>query len=346
LFVLGATASLSLALAAPAAAHQLSRAAADLSTGEFLMLGVKHMLLGWDHLLFIAGVLMLAHSWQVAAKWITVFVIGHSTTLILGTELGWSLNPGLVDLVIAGSVIFVGGLLVMKTQLDSRLMLAIVAAFGLIHGLGLAARFSSVGLTDGVLAKVLLFNVGIEIGQLCAIAVMAVVGKLLGLSPGARRQSITQPLALGIVGAGVLALALALYTLMFPRIGDVTGYVPPSSSSCRVEINADPLPEGAMSANPPLQHFYPPTEKTPGLVFEHARSDGYLTIYYPAEAGSGELAVVEEFVMSKDGIGVLAGPGQETKKGFRFTTFYELMVCEKFEEQTMKDFAEAWFKTL
>jgi hypothetical protein len=225
-------------------------------------------------------------------------------------------------------------------------MLAIVAAFGLIHGLGLAARFDAIGLTDGVLAKVLLFNVGIEIGQLCAIAVMAVLGKLLGLSPGARRESITQPLALGIVGAGVLALALALYTWMFPRIGDVTGYVPPSSSSCQVEINADPLPEGAMSANPPLQHFYPPTEKTPGLVFEHARSDGYLTVLYPPSADPADLAVLEEFVMSQAGIGVLAGQVNGDREGYRFTTFHEVMVCETFEQDVMKDFAEAWFKTL
>lgn len=77
--------------AAPAFAHQLSRGAADVSTGDFFLLGVQHMLLGWDHLLFIAGVLLLSRTWQMAAKLITVFVLGHSLTLIAGTTLGWQL---------------------------------------------------------------------------------------------------------------------------------------------------------------------------------------------------------------------------------------------------------------
>lgn len=344
--LVGVTTALCVLWSAPAFAHRLSRGAAEMATGDFLLLGVKHMLLGWDHLLFIAGVLLLATSWQGAAKLITVFVIGHSLTLILGTALGWQLNPGLVDLVIAGSVIFVGGLLAMRSELDQRILMAAVAGFGLVHGLGLATQFQQIGLSENVLSKVLLFNVGVEIGQLLAIAAMTLVGKVLGLGSAGTRGRLAQPLGLGVVAGGVLALALAAYSALFPRIGDVSGYVPPTASSCEVEINSDPLPEGAASANPPLQEFFGPDQQTPSLVFDHARSDGYLTILYPATASAEELQAMEEFVTSTDGIGVLAGPAPGDRTEYRFTTYHEIMRCASFEADTMRDFAQAWFRTL
>lgn len=93
----------------PRWAHGITDDAGDRSVLGFVPLGIEHMLLGWDHVLFIGGVVLLAGEWRRAAKLITVFVIGHSLTLITATLAGWQVNPVLVDVVIVLSVVFVGG---------------------------------------------------------------------------------------------------------------------------------------------------------------------------------------------------------------------------------------------
>lgn len=75
---------------------------------EFVPVGIEHMLFGWDHLLFIAGVVLQAGRRGRAAKLIMVFVPGHGTTLIVATLVGWRVNATAVDIVIALSVAFVG----------------------------------------------------------------------------------------------------------------------------------------------------------------------------------------------------------------------------------------------
>jgi len=83
-----------LLLAAPpvASAHGIHGSAASLSTLEFVPLGIEHMLLGWDYLLFIVGVVLLAGKMGRAAKLISLFVAGHSLTLIVATLVGWQLD--------------------------------------------------------------------------------------------------------------------------------------------------------------------------------------------------------------------------------------------------------------
>ena len=160
-----------------ALAHGIGHGASDASVFGFIGLGFEHMLLGWDHLLFIAGMILVCRNWWLAAKMITLFVVGHSTTLILASVFGFGLNPTLVDLVIAASVLFVGYLAISGQELDFKIFGAIVLGFGLIHGLGLAARLDDIGLPDdGKLARVIGFNVGIELGQLTAVAAYAAIG--------------------------------------------------------------------------------------------------------------------------------------------------------------------------
>ncbi|WP_309235798.1 HupE/UreJ family protein [Amycolatopsis sp. SID8362] len=140
-----------------ASAHGISGSAADKNTLEFIPLGIEHMLLGWDHLLFIAGIVLLAGELRRAAKLISVFVLGHSTTLIAGTLAGWRVDATVVDIVIALSLVFVG--VVGWFGLG-------VFAFGLVHGLGLSTRLQDLGLPeDGLFGRVIAFNVGVEIGQ-------------------------------------------------------------------------------------------------------------------------------------------------------------------------------------
>ena len=152
---------------APAAsAHGISGSAADKSTLEFIPLGIEHMLLGWDHLLFIAGIVLLAGELRRAAKLISVFVLGHSTTLIAGTLAGWRVDATVVDIVIALSLVFVGVVGWFGRLTQWRWFGLGVFAFGLVHGLGLSTRLPDLGLPeDGLFGRVIAFNVGVEIGQ-------------------------------------------------------------------------------------------------------------------------------------------------------------------------------------
>lgn len=78
-------------------AHGIEADASGKSAWEFLPLGIEHMLLGWDHLLFILGVLLLAANLARAAKLISSFVVGHSLTLIVATLAEWRVHAGVVD---------------------------------------------------------------------------------------------------------------------------------------------------------------------------------------------------------------------------------------------------------
>src|SRR5215210_6652383 len=132
---------------------------------DYVWLGFWHMLAGWDHLLFIAGILLLAGSVKTAAKLISLFVLGHSITLLTATLAGWRLDPTLVDAVIALSLVYVGVQALRGRPENVRLMAAVDFGFGLVHGLGLSTRLQDLGLPDGGLViRVVLFNVGVEVG--------------------------------------------------------------------------------------------------------------------------------------------------------------------------------------
>jgi hydrogenase/urease accessory protein HupE len=157
----------SLLLPAAAAAHALF---ADHNPNrpvlEYVWIGFWHMVGGWDHLLFILGVVLIAGALKPAAKMISLFVLGHSLTLIVATVAGWKLNATVVDVVIALSLVYVGIQGLVGRPDDFRLMGAIVFAFGLVHGLGLSTRLQDLGLPEsGVVIRVILFNVGVEVGS-------------------------------------------------------------------------------------------------------------------------------------------------------------------------------------
>src|SRR5215213_5482832 len=104
---------------------------------DYLQLGFGHMVGGWDHLLFIGGVVLLAGSLRTAAKLISLFVAGHSLTLLVATLAGWQLNAAAVDVVIALSLVFVG-IWGVRGLPRSSLFAAGVFGVGLVHGLGLS----------------------------------------------------------------------------------------------------------------------------------------------------------------------------------------------------------------
>lgn len=140
---------------------------------SYMYVGGKHMITGYDHLLFLAGVVFYLTGFKDIIKFVSIFTIGHSITLIGATYLGIKADEHLIDAVIALSVLYkgfenLGGF--KKLELQSPNLLLMVFIFGLIHGLGLSARLQSfeVG-TEQFLAKIVSFNVGVELGQVLAL---------------------------------------------------------------------------------------------------------------------------------------------------------------------------------
>jgi len=141
---------------------------------SYIYVGAKHMVTGYDHLLFLAGVIFFLSSFKDIVKFITVFTIGHSITLIGATYLGILANEHLIDAVIALSVLYkgvenLGGFNRFFKSTTSHL-LTMVFIFGLIHGFGLSTRLQSFDLGEGnFLLKIISFNVGVELGQILAL---------------------------------------------------------------------------------------------------------------------------------------------------------------------------------
>lgn len=139
----------------------------------YIQVGATHMLTGYDHLLFLAGVIFYLNGFKDILKFITVFTIGHCITLIGGTYLEITANEHLVDAVIALSVLYKGfenlnGF--EKIKVKSPNLLVMVGIFGLIHGFGLSTRLQSFDMgSDQLLAKILCFNLGVEFGQILAL---------------------------------------------------------------------------------------------------------------------------------------------------------------------------------
>ena len=156
----------------------------------YLYLGAKHMVTGYDHLLFLAGVIFFLYRMKDVAIYVTLFAMGHSLTLLLGVLAGLHVNAYLVDAIIGLSVVYkafenMGGFKRLGVQLDSRLM---VWVFGLAHGFGLSTKLQTLGLSQrGLLPNMIGFNLGVELGQLMALAVL-----LLGFNAWRQSQSFMQ----------------------------------------------------------------------------------------------------------------------------------------------------------
>jgi hypothetical protein len=145
----------------------------------FMYLGAKHMVTGYDHLLFILGVIFFLYRMQDVLIYVTLFSIGHSITLLAGVLLKIEVNSYLVDAIIGLSVVYkafdnLGGFKsVFGVQPNNKIA---VAGFGLIHGFGLATKLQSLRLnTNGLVPNMIGFNVGVELGQLIALAIMLVI---------------------------------------------------------------------------------------------------------------------------------------------------------------------------
>ena len=142
----------------------------------YLTLGVQHLLTGFDHILFVLLLLIVVRDWRSLVMVITSFTIAHSITLGLSTLELVNISQQWVEIVIALSIVLLAReALSERHTLSRRHPWLIAFGFGLIHGLGFAGALKDIGLPeDAVFMSLLLFNVGIEIGQL-GIAVIALL---------------------------------------------------------------------------------------------------------------------------------------------------------------------------
>ena len=144
---------------------------------RYIWIGATHMLSGYDHLAFIFGFIFFLTKFKDIVKYITVFTLGHSITLIYATFNAVQVNYFLIDAVIALSVCYIAfaNLKGFEKYLNVKApnMMVMIFGLGLIHGLGLSTRLQQLPLSeDHLLMNIISFNLGIELGQISALAVM------------------------------------------------------------------------------------------------------------------------------------------------------------------------------
>lgn len=147
---------------------------------KYMWIGATHMLSGYDHLLFVFGIIFFLTRLKDIVKYITAFTLGHSATLIYATFNGIQVNYFLIDAVIALSVCYIAfaNLDGFKKYFDikSPNLLVMIIGLGLIHGLGLSTRLQQLPLSkDELLMNIISFNVGIELGQIAALTLMLIL---------------------------------------------------------------------------------------------------------------------------------------------------------------------------
>lgn len=150
--------------------------------GPFLYIGAKHMVTGYDHLLFLVGVIFFLYRPKEVLLYVSFFTIGHSTTLLLGVMTDIAINSYLIDAVIALSIVYkgfdnLGGFKrFFGTQPNTK---AAVLIFGLFHGFGLASKLQEFKFDkEGLFTNLIGFNIGVEIGQFIALAFVLIIFSL------------------------------------------------------------------------------------------------------------------------------------------------------------------------
>ena len=185
---------------------------------HYIELGARHMLTGYDHLLFLFGVVFFLASFKDVVKFVTVFTLGHSITLVFATLFQITWNYYLIDAIIAVSVMYKAfdnnGGFQKHFQMASPNLLWMVFGFGLLHGFGLSTRLQQLPLGDDplqMLWRILSFNVGVELGQIAALTVMVGALALWRHRPSFKRFSYAANLALFYGGVYLLFTQLHGY---------------------------------------------------------------------------------------------------------------------------------------
>lgn len=181
----------------------------------FTYLGAKHMVTGYDHLLFLFGVVFFLYKMKHVAIYVSLFAVGHSTTMLAGVYLGWNVNSFLIDAIIGLSVVYkafdnLGAYQRwFGVQPNTK---AATLIFGLFHGLGLATKILDYEIAeDGLFPNLLAFNVGVEIGQLIALAMILIVMGFWRRHPGFWKHAYTANVVMMSAGFILIGFQLTGY---------------------------------------------------------------------------------------------------------------------------------------
>ncbi|NWG46202.1 MAG: HupE/UreJ family protein [Alphaproteobacteria bacterium] len=181
--------------------------------GPFLYLGAKHMVTGYDHILFLLSVIFFLYRMKDIALYVSLFAIGHSTTMLLGVLLGFGINSYVIDAIIGLSIVYkaLDNLGAYQrwfgVQPDTRLATLI---FGLFHGLGLASKIIDYDIArEGLVWNLLAFNVGVELGQLLALSAILIAMGWWRLSEGFLRHAYTANVVIMSAGFTLMGFHIA-----------------------------------------------------------------------------------------------------------------------------------------
>ena len=180
--------------------------------GPFLYIGAKHMITGYDHLLFLVGVIFFLYRTREILIYVSFFTIGHSVTLLLGVLANLNVNAYLIDAIIALSIVYkgfdnLGGFKQFFGKQPNTKIAVLI--FGLFHGFGLATKLQEFEFDkEGLLVNLLGFNLGVEIGQFLALGlVLLALGVWRRYSSYLRFSNITNVV---LMAAGFLLLGFQL----------------------------------------------------------------------------------------------------------------------------------------
>jgi hypothetical protein len=183
----------------------------------FVYLGAKHMVTGYDHLLFLSGVVFFLYRLKDIGLYVSLFALGHSTTMLFGVLYGVSVSPYLIDAVIGFSVVYkaLDNLGAFQrwfgVQPDTK---AATLVFGLFHGFGLAAKIQDYEVArDGLVPNLLAFNVGVEVGQLLALFAILVLMGFWRRTDGFYRHAYTANVAMMTAGFVLMGMQLTGYVV-------------------------------------------------------------------------------------------------------------------------------------
>lgn len=316
-------------------AHGINDAVLDKSVLEFVPIGFEHMLLGWDHMLFVVAVVLLAGRPRRASTFLLLFAAGHSLTLIAASLAGWRVSPGAVNAVIAVSVAYVGVFGWRGPPQPWRAFGAGVFGFGLIHGLGLATQFQELGLPrDGRVPRLLAFNLGIELGQLAGIGVVVAAGILL--RPVVRRvkahglRAVNAALAVvGVVAGAVLANDA--------RTGEFEELA--AEGGCTTQKVRSTAPAGTLHLE---QMFFAPEEVWDGDAFARAVNHGFVVVEYRPDLPAADRENLREFVFGFDRVVAGARPG--LTGAVEVWTRDRTMTCPRLDYWAVAKFGELWLQ--
>jgi len=181
----------------------------------FMYLGAKHMVTGYDHILFLLGVVFFLYKMRDVGIYVSIFAFGHSTTMLAGVWFGWGINAYIVDAIIGLSVVYKAldnlGAYQRWFGVQPNTKVATLI-FGFFHGTGLATKLLDYEIaSDGLLANLLAFNVGVEMGQLMALAAILIVMGFWRKSPNFFRQAYTANVIMMALGFILMGLQITGY---------------------------------------------------------------------------------------------------------------------------------------